>query len=166
MKYQLQFTEEAFLTYRQMDSFANDLARILIANGVKRGHLVGLYMDKSVEMFVSIFATHKAGGGFVPLDPEHPPERIRTIISLADSRIVLTSGELQQQFNDAMIGVDILSLPVDVHELSPSSKPDVGPIGRKDVCHVLFTSGSTGIPKGSGTLISPILNSTLFQVLY
>jgi long-subunit acyl-CoA synthetase (AMP-forming) len=82
------------------------------------------------------------------LDPENPPDRTRAILGLAESKIVLTSNGLQHQFNNAVLGTDIASLVVDVDELSPSSKPDVGPIGRDDVCHVLFTSGSTGTPKG------------------
>jgi non-ribosomal peptide synthetase component F len=80
-----------------MDSLANDLACTLIAHGVMVGDLVGIYMDKSCEMFISIFGIHKAGGGFVPLDPEHPPERIRTILNLACSR--LTSCHFRQDRN-------------------------------------------------------------------
>jgi non-ribosomal peptide synthetase component F len=137
-----------------MDSLANNVAHTLIAHGVKRGDIVGLYMDKSVEMFISILATHKAGGAFVPLDPENPPERIRTILGLADSKIVLTSGGLQQQFNNAVFGVNVTSLVVDIHGLAPASKPDAGPIGRNDICYILFTSGSTGIPKGTENLFS------------
>jgi non-ribosomal peptide synthetase component F len=145
---QLQLTQEAYLTYKQMDSLANGLAHILIATGVNRGDLIGLYLDKSLETFISILATHKARAAYVPLDPDNPPHRIQTILGLAGSKIVLTSKDLQHQFNNAVLGADITSLVVDVHELSPSSKPDAGPIGRDDVCHVLFTSGSTGTPKG------------------
>jgi non-ribosomal peptide synthetase component F len=145
---QLQFLQEQFVTYHQMDSLANNLAHKLIAHGVRRGDFVGLYMDKSVEMFISILATHKAGGAYVPLDPENPPDRIRTILGLAESKIVLTSNGLFHVFNNTALGADITALVVDVYDLSPSSKPDVGTIGRDDVCHVLFTSGSTGTPKG------------------
>lgn len=131
-----------------MDSLANDLAHKLIAHGVRRGDFVGLYMDKSVEMFISILGTHKAGGAYVPLDPENPPDRIRRILGLAESKIVITSKDIRHQFDKAVLGADVTSFVLDVCELSPSSKPDVGPIGRDDVCHVLFTSGSTGMPKG------------------
>jgi non-ribosomal peptide synthetase component F len=134
-----------------MDSFANNPAHTLIAHGMKRGDFIGLYMDKSVEMFISILATHKAGGTYVPPDPENPPDRTRIILGVADSKIVLTSNDLQHQhqLNNTLLRIDITSLVVDVHKLSPSNKPDVGPtIGRDDVCHVLFTSGSTGTPKG------------------
>jgi non-ribosomal peptide synthetase component F len=120
----------------------------LIANGVKRGTLVALYMNKSIEMILSILATHKAGGGYVPLDPEYPSERTRTIISLAQVPVVLTSQELHKQLVLVLTNTSIISLLVDFRELSPSTKPDIGPTDRDDICHVLFTSRSTGSLKG------------------
>jgi non-ribosomal peptide synthetase component F len=145
---QLQFGQDMFLTYRQMDHLSNDIARTLIISGVMRGTLVALYMDKSIEMFLSILAIHKAGAGYVPLDPDHPVQRIQTIVHFAQAVMVLTTRELHGQLGSALIDTDIRFTLVDVNQLSPSTKPDVGPIGRDDVCHVFFTSGSTGIPKG------------------
>jgi non-ribosomal peptide synthetase component F len=145
---QLQFDQDVFLTYRQMDSLSNDLARMLITRGVRRGTLVALYMDKSIEMFLSILAIHKAGGGYVPLDPEHPAERIQIIVRRAQSPMVLTTRELENQLDSALLDSGIGSVLVDFTKLSPATKPDVGVIGRDDICHVLFTSGSTGTPKG------------------
>ncbi|KAF8572689.1 acetyl-CoA synthetase-like protein [Ramaria rubella] len=144
----LQFEHEVFLTYGEMDSLSNALARSLVDGGSKRGTLVGMYMDKSVEMFLSILAVHKAGGGYVPLDPEHPPERIRTVVSLSQAEMVLTTRDLKRQLDVALIDTDVHTVCVDFRELSPAAKPAVGPIGRDDISHVLFTSGSTGTPKG------------------
>jgi non-ribosomal peptide synthetase component F len=132
-----------------MDSLSNDLAHKLITKGVKCETLVALYMDKSVEMFLSILATHKAGGGYVPLDPEYPAERIRAIIDIAQVTVVLTTRELHEQLVSALSGTGIACAFVDFNQLSYAVKPDVRPPGRGDVCHVLFTSGSTGIPKGT-----------------
>ncbi|KAF8581317.1 amino acid adenylation [Ramaria rubella] len=143
----LQFGQEMFVTYREMDMFANSLAHTLIANGVKRGDLVGIYMDKSCEMFVSILAIHKSGGGYIPLDPTHPAERIQTILSLAAVRVVLTSDELRKQFDSLILAGSPFSLAVNIHKLTLASKPNVL-VDRDDICHVLFTSGSTGTPKG------------------
>lgn len=132
-----------------MDSLANGLAHMLVKRGSKRGDLIGIYMDKSAEMFISILATLKAGGAFVPLDPEHPSHRIQTILGLTESKIVLVSRELQHQFDSAVNGTDIASLLVEVAQLSPTCKMEVGQIDRDDVSHILFTSGSTGVPKGT-----------------
>ncbi|KAF8588131.1 acetyl-CoA synthetase-like protein, partial [Ramaria rubella] len=159
----LQFEQEVFLTYSEMDSLSNDLACKLVEQGVKRGSPVAMYMDKSIEMFLSILAVHKAGGGFVPLDPEHPPERIQTIVELAQAMMVLTTRELRNQLGSALVNTGVRAVLVNFRELSPAAKPDVGPIGRDDISHVLFTSGSTGTPKGvvltHGSTIESILAS-------
>jgi non-ribosomal peptide synthetase component F len=110
--------------------------------------IIGIYMDKSTEMFISILAILKAGGAFVPLDPEHPIHRIRTILGLTESKVVLVTRELQHRLDSALLDTGIVSLLVDVTQLSPAPKPNVGLVGRDDVSHILFTSGSTGIPKG------------------
>ena len=136
------------MTYGEMDSLSNDLAHKLITKGVKCETLVALYMDKSIEMFLSILATHKAGGGYVPLDPEYPPQRIRTIVDLAQVTVVLTTRELHEQLLSVLVGTGIACTLVDFQQLTPAAKPDDGSAGRGDICHVLFTSGSTGIPKG------------------
>jgi non-ribosomal peptide synthetase component F len=130
-----------------MDSLSNSLASELMAIGVQRGKLAGVCMDKSIEMFISVLAILKAGAGYVPLDPEYPAERIRTIVGIAETTVVLTSADICNQFDDVALGSHNWMV-VDVGNLSPASKPDAGPIMRGDVCHVLFTSGSTGTPKG------------------
>lgn len=138
-----------------MDTLSNGLSIKLVVNGVKRGHLVGIYMDKSIEMILSILATLKAGAGYVPLDPDHPAERVQTIIGLSETAIVLTSNELQNQIDSILLGTHVISLTVNTRELAPAGKPDVGSVTREDISHVLFTSGSTGIPKGADTNLHP-----------
>jgi acyl-coenzyme A synthetase/AMP-(fatty) acid ligase len=143
----LQFNQDFFITYQDIDSLSNDLANRLITIGIKRGALVALYMDKSIEMFLSILAIHKAGG-YVPLDPEYPAERIRTIVSLAEVTQVLVTQGLHKRLVSVVSGTGIACVPVNFYQLSSAAKPDVRPAGRDDICHVLFTSGTTGTPKG------------------
>lgn len=122
------------------------MGHILVSHGVERGDLVGIYMDKSCEMFLAILGIHKAGGGYVPLDIEHPPERIKTIITTANIKIVLTCGGFQPHHYSQVPYVK--TLEINIGDLSPAAtKPDVC-VTRDDISHVLFTSGSTGIPKG------------------
>lgn len=144
---QLQFGQDVFMTYRQMDALSNNLAYMLIKSGVERGNLVALYMDKSIEMFLSILAVHKAGGAYVPLDPEHPADRINTILRLSRAVTVLTTKELQEQLTSMLVEAKASLTVVDFTELSADEKPNVH-VTRDDISHVLFTSGSTGIPKG------------------
>ncbi|KAF8573476.1 AMP-binding-domain-containing protein [Ramaria rubella] len=158
----LQFGQEMFITYREMDAFANNLARTLIGSGVKRGNMVGIYMGKSCEMFITILAIHKSGGGYVPLDPSHPAERIQTILGLADAKIVITSKDLKSRLDSIIPAGHISSLVVDVLELSPSRKPRVA-VGRDDICHILFTGGTTRTPKGvvltHGAIIESVIDA-------
>jgi non-ribosomal peptide synthetase component F len=132
-----------------MELLSNDLALKLVVGGVKRGALVALYMDKSIQIFLSIIAIHKAGGGYVPLDPEYPTERIQTIVRLAQAAVVLTTTDLESLLDSALLDTGVGTLSIDFKNLSPAAKPNVGPIGRDDICHVLSTSGSTGVPKGT-----------------
>ncbi|KAF8572636.1 AMP-dependent synthetase and ligase, partial [Ramaria rubella] len=145
---QLQFDQETFLTYATMDGLANALASKLVDSGVQRGRLIALYMDKSIEMFLSILAVHKAGGGYVPLDIDHPAERIQTIIHLAQTTMVLTTRELHRRLASTILDAAVETVSIDFRDLSAGAKPDVGHVSRDDVSHVLFTSGSTGTPKG------------------
>ena len=97
-------------------------------------------MDKCVEMFRSIFAIHKAGGAYVPLDPEFPSERIQPILKMSESKIVLTSVELNGKFKKTMVGCNIGPMSVDVAKLlATACKPEVE-VTRSDICtlHVRF----------------------------
>ncbi|KAF8573140.1 acetyl-CoA synthetase-like protein [Ramaria rubella] len=156
----LQFGQEMFITYHEMDAFANDLARTLIGSGVKRGDVVGIYMSNSCEMFITILAIHKSGGGYVPLDPSYPVERIQMILGLADAKIVITGKDLKSQLDSIIPAGHVSSLVVDVLELSPSRKPRVA-VGRDDICHILFTSGTTGKPKGVVVTHGAIIESLM-----
>jgi non-ribosomal peptide synthetase component F len=97
-------------------------------------------------MFLSILATHKAGGSYVQLDPEYPAERIRTIVSLAEVTLVFATGEPQKRLVSVLSGTGVDCVLVDLNELPPAAKPEVRPACRDDICHVLFTSGLTGTP--------------------
>lgn len=137
------------MTYQELDGRANGLAHILSSEiGSKRGDFVGIYMDKSVEMILSILAVYKAGLAYVPLDPEHPADRIQTILGLANSRVVLTTTELCDEATSKLSDTDISALKVEAAELRMMCKPDIGPRSRDEIAHVFFTSGSTGTPKG------------------
>ena len=88
----------------------------------------------------------------MPLDPEHPAERIQTILRLAQASIVLTTGSLTNQLTSILDNTSVASHTVDYNKLVPSVKPSIASINRGDICHVLFTSGTTGVPKGMGVL--------------
>lgn len=129
------------VTYEELNSMANRLARKLRAMGVKPNTLVGILAEKSIEMVVAIFGVLKSGAGYVPIDPEYPLERIRYIVDDSHPKILignenkirtqipfLTMSELAKDFSH-------------VDNLEHVSKAE-------DLAYCIYTSGTTGRPKG------------------
>ncbi|MFD6259269.1 amino acid adenylation domain-containing protein, partial [Nocardia sp. NPDC060256] len=152
----LEFGDEA-LTYAELDDRANRLARLLIAQGAGPERVVALCLRRSLELVVGIYAIVKTGAAYLPLDPEHPAERIEQIVAQAAPVCVLTAER------------DELTLPVDRLDLDTVdlSGFDSSPITDADrtaalrpghLAYVIFTSGSTGKPKGVGVTHAAIVN--------
>jgi non-ribosomal peptide synthetase component F/methionyl-tRNA formyltransferase len=134
------------ITYRELDTRANQLANLLIARGVVRGDVVGVLMDRSIEMVISMYAALKAGAAYVPMDPAYPAHRLQIMAEDAQPKIILTepsrADELREMKSDILV-VDRAS----TFDGQSADAPDV-PIQPDDVAYVMYTSGSTGRPKG------------------
>ena len=134
------------IPYRELNRRANQLAHRLISLGVGREKLVGICVERSLEMVIGLLAILKAGGAYVPLDPTYPIERVKFMLKDSEACVLLTSRELFSSFTDdgaVAVAVDD-SLFVDAQKggnPNSSAKAD-------DPAYVIYTSGSTGIPKG------------------
>lgn len=132
------------LTYRQLDEQANQLAHHLRRLGIQPEAPVGLYLERSPEMVVSLLAILKAGGVYVPLDPSYPAERIAFMVEDAGISILLTNGRAPLGVSTSVTRVDFASEVLD-HE-------DTGPVPHcgcpEQLAYIIYTSGSTGRPKG------------------
>lgn len=151
------------LSYGELELRSNGLARILAELGVRRGDRVGIYTRKCIELPVAIHGILKAGAAYVPLDPTAPPARLRMIIDRCGIQVVVTreerraivAGELAASPSlTGCVGLDPgddLTLDAvswdTVTAAATSAPPEVGLI-EQDLAYVLFTSGSTGEPKG------------------
>ncbi|WP_343996904.1 SDR family NAD(P)-dependent oxidoreductase, partial [Ideonella azotifigens] len=148
--------EGASLSYAELNAQANRLARQLRSLGVGPDSLVGLCMERSVEMIVGLYATLKAGGAYVPLDPGFPAERLATILDDAKPVAVLTQSHLQDRV-PATPGLPVIVLDdgaellVDPGNLENLTEPGL-------LAYVIYTSGSTGKPKGVGIEHRGIVN--------
>lgn len=139
------------LTYGELEARANRLAGLLISNGVKPGNLVGIYLDRSVNLMVAILAVLKSGAGYVPLQPGLPADRLRHIVEDADLVTVITQKSQEQRITSVFRGSNIV-LEQEQTRLGgfPETRPGADATGviPTNICYVIYTSGSTGKPKG------------------
>ncbi|WP_082393004.1 amino acid adenylation domain-containing protein [Nocardia arizonensis] len=151
--------EDQTLTYRQLDERANRLARLLVARGAGPDRVVGLYLRRSVELVVGMYAVVKAGAAYLPLDPDHPVGRIDGILSQARPVCVLTAARdgLTVPPRSAALALDTLDLAA--FAAAPVTDADRrAPLRGDNLAYLLFTSGSTGEPKGVGITHTAIVN--------
>ncbi|MFI8835437.1 non-ribosomal peptide synthase/polyketide synthase [Streptomyces afghaniensis] len=135
---------EVSLTYAELDARANRLAHHLRASGVGAESLVGVLLERDVDLMVGLLAVWKAGAGYVPLDPVLPGARVSGMLADAGARVLITRGGPVAGFEGTVIDVDADAAVIAARS---SSRPQ-GRVDADGVAYVVFTSGSTGRPKG------------------
>ena len=140
--------EEQQVTYRQLNASANQLAHYLRNRGVGPEVMVGICLERSVEMVVAIWGILKAGGAYVPLDPEYPVDRLSFMLAETRVPLIITQERLATKLpaQAAVVCIDTqgpsLLQPWPAHNRARPSIPD-------SLAYVIYTSGSTGKPKGA-----------------
>ncbi len=135
------------LTYRELNQQANQLAHYLQEKGVKPETLVGVYLNRSIEMVVGIFAILKAGGGYLPLDRAYPKERLLFTIEDSETTLVLTDDRLADELPLLKITPIYLDPSWQAYRSYPDGNPVVN-VTANNIIYMTYTSGSTGKPKG------------------
>lgn len=137
------------LTWRELSHRSNQLAWLLMERGVQPGERVGMYLERSCELLVTLLGILKAGAAYVPLDPDYPLERLEFLLQDSQVRCVVTRSSLAERLPGGDNEPQRVLLDVDQAELlsMPTALPDVGAEPERPA-YVIYTSGSTGRPKG------------------
>ncbi len=138
------------ITYAEVEQQANRLARYLRNRGVSNDSLVAILLSRSLEAYVAILGTLKAGAAYLPLDPEYPADRISYILRDSHAETLLTTATLashHREFHGSLIRVDVDAdaISSEIPARLPTGEVKVG---SDNLCYVIYTSGSTGRPKG------------------
>lgn len=155
----LMFEDEA-LTYANLNRRANRLAHYLRGQGVGTETLVGVFLERSLDMVVGVLGILKAGGAYVPLDPTTPRERLGYMIEDTDLPFILTQTNLM----DLLPGHTARLIRLDTDQAAIATYAEDNPpnvVTGENLCYVIFTSGSTGRPKGVQVLHRGLTNVLL-----
>lgn len=144
------------ITYRELDQRSNRLARHLRKLGVTANRLVAICVERSIEMMVGLLGILKAGGGYVPLDPAYPQERLTFMLNDSGAALMLTESKLRERVPE-----DCATFCLDLDwqriakEDDSALEPEAGPA---NLAYVIYTSGSTGKPKGAEITHRSVVN--------
>lgn len=139
--------EEQSLTYRLLNERANQLAHFLRRSGVQPGDLIGVYMERSIEMIVALLGAWKAGAAYVPLDPTFPRERLAFVFEDAAVLLLLTQAQLQPDLPASDTKILCLDRDWSLMARESTDNPNLAP-DPSSAAYTIYTSGSTGRPKG------------------
>jgi len=142
---------ERMITYGELERRSNQLARYLNGRGIGLEQIVGVYVERGVDMIIGLLGTLKAGAAYVPLDPSYPPDRIAYMVEDAEMKLVLTQRKLTEILPDQLRreGMNLVCLDTDRAEIDLESDERIdGDAAGENLAYVIYTSGSTGRPKG------------------
>jgi amino acid adenylation domain-containing protein len=146
--------EHKKLTYQELDAQSTRLAAHLQLQGIQPEQIVGLYCQRSVLWAVAVLALFKVGGVYLPLDPQHPPARLLSMLQQSQCTLLLSSQDLTAQLRNALGESGASPIQVFALETLLATEPTTEPRpwnypSEAQLAYVIFTSGSTGQPKGA-----------------
>ncbi|WP_169812539.1 non-ribosomal peptide synthetase [Nocardia acidivorans] len=136
------------LSYRELDERANRLARTLIEHGVGPEALVAVALPRSPDLIVALLAVVKAGGGYLPIDPAYPADRIAYMLEDARPACVITTAQLRTGFPAGLPLIDVAAVDQTANGAPITAAERTGALTPGNIAYVIYTSGSTGRPKG------------------
>ena len=158
--------EETSLTYDELNLRANQLAHLLIGQGIGPETLVALALPRSIEMVISLLAVLKAGAAYLPLDPDYPAERLAYMLQDAQPACVITITQIAERLTDTIAPLllddpDTAGALTQRPRTNPSNADRSRPLTLNNPAYIIYTSGSTGTPKGVVITHAGLLNFLL-----
>lgn len=138
---------DEYITYAELNSRANKLANCLIKKGIKKGAVVGICTDRSINMLVGLIAILKIGAAYIPLDPSFPRERLNFIMKDSDIKVLLTENKLFELISSFQIDSIYIDSEWEIINQEEYKNLELE-LNASDLMYVIYTSGSTGNPKG------------------
>lgn len=142
--------ESKTYTYSQVDALSNKLACFLIEKGIAPEEKVVLLLPRCAEVYIAMLGVLKAGGAYIPLDPEIPADRVTFIMKDSGAGLIITANELIERSSSPLNDFELVLLDRQLSELDsyPETKPVVRGRSENDLCYIIYTSGTSGQPKG------------------
>jgi len=157
----LTFADEK-LTYRELNERANRVGHYLRRQGVKTEALVGIMLERSIDLMVAVLGVSKAGGAYVPLDPNYPVERLSFILEDTGAPLLITTERLADLVPTT---AKVIQLDVEAEQISQESRENPAPAASSDhLVYVIYTSGSTGTPKGTLITHGGLINYLIWAI--
>ena len=134
------------ITYKELNEKANSLASYLIEQGVKTNNIVGILINRTIEIIIAILATLKSGGAYIPMDPQYPENRVKYMLEDSKCKLVLSTKEIYSRLNIDIPFVDIRKQNSEIYNKKVENLNIK--INKENLSYIIYTSGSTGKPKG------------------
>ena len=148
------------ISYSQLEQQSNQLAHYLIAQGAGPNKIIGLALDRSIEMLIGLLGILKSGAAYLPLDPDYPAERIRYILQDAQVELLVSDQQAQQRLPSLETNIILLDTITDILA-QYGTRPPHNNLSPQDSAYVIYTSGSTGQPKGVDVCHRNVVNFLL-----
>jgi non-ribosomal peptide synthetase-like protein len=160
---------EWHVTYEELELRGNQWANLLIRFGLKKGDKIGLWLEKTIDLYAAIVGILKAGMCYIPLDVSFPIERVQFIVKDAGAAALITSEKLAQSIENQVVKSIILAEKLDKQLVEESGHFEATGMTPDALAYIIYTSGTTGMPKGVGISHNNVCNyvesaSQLYQI--
>jgi len=137
-------------SYSKAGALSNKLAHFLREKGIAPEEKVAILLPRCAEVYIAMLGVLKAGGAYIPLDPEIPAERVNYIMEDSGAKLIITANEILERISSQLNDFLIFNIDNQLWELEdyPDAKPNVPNRSDHDLCYIIYTSGTTGRPKG------------------